>query len=201
MDNTLDKAPGDGTGEAPDVKLSASKKNVSKTKNDHQSSDSVDWTQMLPPQQVRSQLYRQEPKLPRIPINNAQHIGTTAALFLKDLVERSSVYAAKQEKTQGHSGALVKCAHVYQVVQDNENFGFVKDALEENGIMKRMQKEQIGAVEYKPRAKRPRTATTTSQNAQKVMKSVGQPQEEVTDTGVVARQSTDQIIVDDDDYD
>lgn len=160
------------------------------------------------PSVVRAQLYREEPKLPRISVNGAGLIGTTSALFLKNLVERSAAIfegSSSAENITGNnkddnsSERLIKCADIYKAVETTEIFEFLKEPLEESGIQEMIRKEQTHLTEYKTPAKRKRASAASSRTAKKVLQSVKQQNEdfEVAPSEFPA----DEIIADEDDYD
>jgi hypothetical protein len=168
-----------------------------------------DLANAFPPSVVRAQLYREEPKLPRISVKGAGLIGTTSALFLKNLVERSAAIfeeSSSAKKTTGNdkddddsSERLIKCADIYKVVEKTEIFEFLKEPLEESGIQEMIRKEQTHLTEYKTPAKRKRAPAASSRTAKKVLQSVKQQND---DFGVAPSEfPADEIIADEDDYD
>jgi len=148
-------------------------------------SPSLDLSQIFPPQTVRSQLYRGEPKLPRIPIQNAALIGTTSACFLKELLDQCRT---SRQSSQPTADNLLAAATIQEVVQSNSDFSFLRDT----DIQESVTKER--RIEYKPKQ---RKRAATNRVATQAMKDLKQPVEEVAEKS----SATDQIILDEEDYD
>ena len=162
----------------------------------------LDLTTVFPPNVVRAQLYREEPKLPRISMEGAKLIGTTSALYLKDIVERIAGIKEESPITDegvSDSGIMVQCADIYKLVEQTETFLFLKKPLEECGVQEMIQKERTHMAEYKPPAKRKRAPSASACTAKKVVQSLKQPCEGLEET--TSKGTEEQIIADEDDYD
>lgn len=148
-----------------------------KATNEKEAEAALDLTELLSGNTVRSQLYRQEPKLPRISVGSAELVGTTAALFLQDLVKKS---------VDASGGDLCTASAVQKVVKETPSFSFLAPAVEEASDKERL-------IEFQPKPKRKRVAQT-AKNAMKEITSVDS-------TDSVDPVKSEQIVLDEDDYD
>lgn len=144
---------------------------------------------------VRNQLYREEPRLPTIPSQAAALIGTTSMLFLKDLVRRC---VATEDKNTGHNDrCIVSASRVKQVAEDTEAFAFLRGPLQEIT-------DTATLREYIPKGKKRQASATSTKSSKKLatLALVGATNDPASDTMTLVNSAqTDQIVVDDDEYD
>ena len=147
----------------------------------------LDITSLFPGNTVRSQLYRQEPKLPRLPLPNADLVGMTAALFLQHMIQKSV------EQHSSKDGAICTVSDIQTVIDETPDLAFLKETrLEEKVIT-----DPERYIEYQPtQKKRKQRVTSAERTTQKAMKAARVPEESTTSTNHLG-----QIVVDEDDYD
>ena len=148
----------------------------------------LDITSLFPGNTVRSQLYRQEPKLPRLPLPNADLVGMTAALFLQHMIQKSV------EQHSSKDGAICTVSDIQTVIDETPDLAFLKETrLEEKVIT-----DPERYIEYQPtqKKKKKQRVTSAERTTQKAMKAARVPEESTTSTNHLG-----QIVVDEDDYD
>jgi hypothetical protein len=163
-------------------------------------------TSIFDPAKIKALLYREEPKMATVPKPSLQLIGTTSALFLKDLVEVVL-------KTDEHNNdCLVTFDRLDEAVSSNPSFQFLRGAIDDFNEVNN--KTNNDTKEYVPNASRKRRENKTSGSRLKKAKKLLKPSaaqedwtgEEIQEAASYALNSSelvtsDQIVPDDDDYD
>jgi hypothetical protein len=189
-----------------DSSSSSSNKNEAKLKRnvgdekDAKNDQGLDLTSIFDPAKIKSLLYREQQKMATVPKPSLQLIGTTSALFLKDLVE---VVLKTDDKD-----CLVTFDRLDEVVSSNPSFQFLRGAIDAFNEVNKTNDTK----EYVPNASRKRRETQTSGRLKKAAKVLNPSAQEDWD-GVVIQEAasyalnsselvnSDQIVPDDDDYD
>ena len=159
-------------------------------KREDPEASALDVTTLFPGPTVRSQLYRQEPKLPRLPLPSADLVGTTAALFLQHMIHQSMEHSKKKEDD------LCTVSDIQAVIDQTPALAFLKDPFRE-GIATT---DQERFVEYQPAPKKKsRVKSSAGRTTQKalIIKEMGTTESTSTNT----LPSGGEIVVDEDDYD
>ena len=160
-------------------------------KREDPEASALDVTTLFPGPTVRSQLYRQEPKLPRLPLPSADLVGTTAALFLQHMIHQSMEHSKKKEDD------LCTVSDIQAVIDQTPALAFLKDPFLREGTAT-TDKERF--VEYQPAPKKKsRVTSSAKRTTQKalIIKEMGTTESTSTNT----LPSGGEIVVDEDDYD
>ena len=149
----------------------------------------LDITTLFPGNTVRSQLYRQEPKLPRLPLPNADLVGTTAALFLQHMIQKS----VERQHSKDDGMMICTVSDIQAVIDETPALAFLKETrLEEKVIT-----DPERYIEYQPTHKKKKQRVTSSERTtQKAMKAARVPEASTTSANHLGT-----IVVDEDDYD
>ena len=137
-------------------------------------------TEVFEPRQIRTQLYREEAKLPRIPVASSELIGTTSALFLRELLRSSAELQGK--------GALINVGHIQEAVHQAVAFSFLRKSLRSN-LDSRPQEEY-----EKPAKKR-----KLRQESSNIIKTL--PKEEQGKDKILCLGTHGDVLEDEEDYD
>ena len=147
-------------------------------------------TTLFPGNTVRSQLYRQEPKLPRLPLPNADLVGTTAALFLQHMIQKS----VERQHSKDDGMMICTVSDIQAVIDETPALAFLKETrLEEKVIT-----DPERYIEYQPttQKKRKQRVTSAERTTQKAIKAARVPEASTTSANHLGT-----IVVDEDDYD
>jgi hypothetical protein len=145
-------------------------------------------TTLFPGNTVRSQLYRQEPKLPRLPLPNADLVGTTAALFLQHMIQKSV-----ERHHSKDDGTLCTVSDIQAVIDETPALAFLKETRLEDKVITDPERY----MEYQPTQKKKKQRVASAERTtQKAMKAARVPEESTTSTNHLGT-----IVVDEDDYD
>lgn len=149
---------------------------------------------LLSASDVRHQLYREEPKLARIPPWAAELVTKTSLLLVKDLVERALATPGDDDD----SARMITRDRVQEAIREVGAYSFASNAVQEVT-------EGSVVKEYKPKSKPTTRKRPNSSKAARAAKkaSKGMTQTEFLDNELDEPTTTtsDTIEVDDDDYD
>jgi hypothetical protein len=136
-----------------------------------------------------------------LPLSATELVGTTAALFLQDLVQKSIL----QSSTKKEAG-LCTVSDIQAVIDQTPDLRFV---LKQHSSLAEGLVEPERLVAYQPPAKRKKrtssttktttTTTTTTRTANQVMKNMAP--EASSSSIAAAALNSEQIVLDEDDYD
>jgi hypothetical protein len=189
--------------------MSSRGKNVARVKQSEEDDEndvnrSADVTSVFDPTKIKTLLYREEPKMARIPVPSLKLIGATSALFLKNLIEEATA------KMDDNNKDYVTLERLRNVVSTKPSFQFLQETMDDV----KDTDSTHNLKEYVPTISRKRTASSSREKLKKVAKSMepsantnkkwneDAPLEEaITNVVNTTELVSGQLVADEDDYD